>query len=61
MSKELKFEVSSTKNKKLGQQSGFQKVWKILLSKQTNAKADDSNFRVDKNGHVTYYLSLSES
>jgi hypothetical protein len=32
ISKELKFEVSNSKNKKSGQQSGFQKVWKILLS-----------------------------
>ena len=27
-----KFEVSNSKNKKSGQLSGFQKVWKILLS-----------------------------
>ena len=31
ISKYLKFEASNLKNKKSGQQSGFQKVWKILL------------------------------
>ena len=38
------FEVSNSINKNLAQQCSFQIVWKILLSKQTNAKADDSNY-----------------
>ena len=31
------------KKKDFDQQCNYQKVWKILLSKQTNAKADESN------------------
>ena len=30
-----KFEVSNSEKKKFGEQSGFQKVWKILLLKKT--------------------------
>ena len=50
-SKYPKFEVFNSKNKKSGQQSGFQKVWKILLlspsfqgsDELTKLKIDDRN------------------
>ena len=61
ISKQLKFEVSNLNNKKSGQLSGFQKVWKILLVFLSFLPKIGWSFDKNKQKNILFYTIFVKS